>query len=231
MITPPIGSREDCRFANFSATPITESIVFSFILTSEDASPIAFIASKNATPSVLNLSIEVPPKVKMVKISAIDVPTVVSAISPITPISFLTPSKDSPFIPDALSLATFSWSINSEISSPILTKLSLNPSPIPPMKFPTIVPMLPANCSSTGSPVSKNFCILGNFSISAPMPVAKSPIAANRTTKEPTPITAAGPNAPIIVSAPRSKVIAVIAVTSALIFSDASSIPFISLRT
>ena len=149
---------------------------------SEEASPIAFIALKKTTPSFSNFSMDVPPSVKM---SPMLVPTVVSAMSPITPINCFTPSKDSPFIPDALSLASASLPMNSEIFSPILTKLSLKPSPMPPMKFPIIVPILPANCSSTGRPESKNFCKLGNLSINAPTATANVPI---------TPIKAARPD-------------------------------------
>ena len=149
---------------------------------SEEASPIAFIALKKATPSVSNFSIEVPPRVKM---SPMVVPTVVRAILPITSISFFTPSKDSPLIPDALSLASANLAMNSAIFSPILTRLSLRPSPKPPTNFPIIVPILPANCSSTGRPESKKSCKLGNLSINAPTATANVPI---------TPIKAARPD-------------------------------------
>ena len=94
-----------------------------------------------------------------------------------TSINCFTPSKDSPFIPDAFSLASDNASIKSAISSPILTRLSPSPSPMPPMNLPIMVPILPASCSSTGRPVSKNFCRLGNSSINAPTAVAMTPIA------------------------------------------------------
>ena len=153
---------------------MTESIASSSMVTSEDASPMVFIALKNATPSLSNFSMDVPPRVNT---SAMDVPIVVPPISSRTSISSSTPSNDPDFIPDAFLLATDNAAIKLAMSSPILTKLSPIPSPTPPINSPIIVPILPASCSRTGSPVSRNFCRLGNSSINAPTAVAITPIA------------------------------------------------------
>ena len=199
-----------------------DSIDASSIVTPDDASPIAFIAPKNATPSSWNFSIEDPP---IVKISLRVVPTVKRPISPITPSNVPTPLKASPLIPEALSHASLSLSMHTERLSAIVAKPSVTATPIPATKFPIIVPILPAKRSRIGRPVSRNFSISGNEVISAPIPTASNPIAANRPTKEPTPIIAAGPPRPIIVRTPRSNVIAAIAVTRDRIFSFTPSMP------
>ena len=198
-----------------------DSIDASSIVTPDDASPIAFIAPKNATPSSWNFSIEDPP---IVKISLRVVPTVKRPISPITPSNVPTPLKASPLIPEALSHASLSLSMHTERLSAIVIKPSVTATPIPETKFPIIVPMLPAKRSRIGRPVSRNFSIAGNDA-NAPTTPASNAIPANRPSKEPTPIIAAGPPKPIIVRTPRSNVIAVIAVTRDKIFSFTPSMP------
>ena len=225
VMTPPMLLTNDCNSVNLVAIPMIDSIDASSIVTPDDASPIAFIAPKNATPSCRNLSIEVPLPRKTLKISLRVVPTDRRAISPMTPSNVPTPLKASPLIPEALSHASLSLSMHTERLSAIVAKPSVTATPIPATKFPIIVPMLPAKRSRIGRPVSRNFSISGNEAISAPIPTASNPIAANRPTKEPTPIIAAGPPKPIIVRTPRSNVIAAIAVTRDRIFSFTPSMP------
>ena len=180
-----------------------DSIDASSIVTPDDASPIAFIAPKNATPSCRNLSIEVPLPRKTLKISLRVVPTDRRAISPMTPSNVPTPLKASPLIPEALSHASLSLSMHTERLSAIVIKPSVTATPIPVTKFPIIVPMLPAKRSRIGRPVSRNFSISGNFSIKAPIPIAKIPTAPINETKPviaPTPTAARGAIALILIS-------------------------------
>ena len=155
-MTPPIGSREDCKALNLSAAVITAFIPCSLKVNPSSGFTASFIPSKNVFASDTNFSIEDSPLSKLLNKSVIPVRIEVPPISAITSINCLTPSKDSPFIPDADRLAIRICNINAFISAPILTKLSPKPSPIPPMNLPIIVPMLPASCSRTGSPVSRN---------------------------------------------------------------------------
>ena len=177
--------------------------------------------------SFSNFSMEVPPRVK---ISVMDVPTLVPPISSKTSIRSCTPSKDPFFIPDALVLASAIFPMNSDILSPILTKLLLKPSPIPPIKLPIIFPMLPANCSNTGSPVSRNFWILGNSVIKAPIATAIAPIAPINRVRPAiavTPIRANGPTNDIFTS---KSVIIVMNISSSIVLAVAFSTQFISAK-
>ena len=156
-MTPPIGSIEDCNSTSLPAIAIIESIDSSLMFTSDDASPIFFIALKNATPSLANLSRDVWPVVNTVNRSVILVKTEAPPISARVSKRSLTPLNALPSIPDAFSLAFAISAMKPEISSPILTKLEPIPSAKAVVKFAIIVPMLPANCSRTGKPVFKNF--------------------------------------------------------------------------
>ena len=92
---------------------------------------------------------------------------------------------------------------NATIASPN----SLNPSRTevtnPVIKLPSIVPREVAIFSRTGSPLSRNFSKLGNFSISAPTATANAPIApikVVRAVNAVTPINANGPTIAILIS-------------------------------
>ena len=117
---------------------------------SSEISPIADIKS---FAFFLKASIELLPVIFEVKCSIrepTDIPSIAPTRSP-------TPSKDPGLICEAASATSTIPSANFFIFSTIPGRLFVTPSAIPPMKFPIIVPILPANCSRTGSPVSKNF--------------------------------------------------------------------------
>ena len=80
---------------------------------------------------------DVPPSVK---ISEKVVPTVVFPISAITPINSVTPLNEPDSIPLAFSLAIANLAIKSAIFCPMVGKLPVIPSPIPPTKLPIPLP-------------------------------------------------------------------------------------------
>ena len=95
----------------------------------------------------------------------------------ITPSRSPTPSKELLSIPFALSQACCSLSIHVARLSAILTKPSVTATPRLVTKFPIMVPMLPANFSRIGKPVSRKLWRPGTFSINTPIPTANNAIA------------------------------------------------------
>ena len=146
-------SREDCNSINFLATATIALMPSSLTVTPFEASEMAFIASTKATLSVSKRCMELPSLPKNANRSPTPVPIEPRAIKPRTSISSLTPSNALPSISDAMEAAVLSLDMNIPISLPIWIKLSLIPSPIPPIKLPSILPKLPASRSSTGNPV------------------------------------------------------------------------------
>ena len=216
LITPPMGSRDFWRVTKSSAIPMIVPMPSSLTTTSLDASAIAPIALKNATPSVWNLSIELPPRVK---ISEMVVPTVSAAISPRISMSFRTPSNPAGSINLPTLLMTASLvTIRPKVST-MSERLSMSPSPIPPRKPAINLPIPSPIFSRIAIPVSSQSCSLGNSLFKPANATIRAPTPTTTAAKAPRPPNTAGAPPPISVNTAVTPAIASRSIDSAVAVS------------